>query len=305
MNQVSNRIENVFLTSNKKINVSSNINIILSPEFYWVRIFNIPVKNITQARNVLPTLFEDILDNIKDLSYHIIKLEENKYLCFAYLNKTIYEAIKKSSIPLSFINSVYFAQNECKSFNQFKIDDKSFLYTDEDILIKVPNNILSNDTVLLEKDLNTLILSSNKVEIKLYNNPISSKQLYFLVGVFCIFLLINIFKYFDYKNEVSLLNNKIETIKTNTNLPISMIQTNSIIKKNKKKILVEIKKRNFIKYIFKNSKLNLYSLELERNIISLKFKNTNKTTVENYISKKYRIISTRVKGLELDIKVKL
>lgn len=305
MNQVSNRIENVFLTSNKKINVSSNINIILSPEFYWVRIFNIPVKNITQARNVLPTLFEDILDNIKDLSYHIIKLEENKYLCFAYLNKTIYEAIKKSSIPLSFINSVYFAQNECKSFNQFKIDDKSFLYTDEDILIKVPNNILSNDTVLLEKDLNTLILSSNKVEIKLYNNPISSKQLYFLVGVFCIFLLINIFKYFDYKNEVSLLNNKIETIKTNANLPSSMIQTNSIIKKNKKKILVEIKKRNFIKYIFKNSKLNLYSLELERNIISLKFKNTNKTTVENYISKKYRIISTRVKGLELDIKVKL
>ncbi len=305
MNQVSNRIENVFLTSNRKINVSSNINIILSPEFYWVRIFNIPVKNITQARNVLPTLFEDILDNIKDLSYHIIKLEENKYLCFAYLNKTIYEAIKKSSIPLSFINSVYFAQNECKSFNQFKIDDKSFLYTDEDILIKVPNNILSNDTVLLEKDLNTLILSSNKVEIKLYNNPISSKQLYFLVGVFCIFLLINIFKYFDYKNEVSLLNNKIETIKTNTNLPSSMIQTNSIIKKNKKKVLVEIKKRNFIKYIFKNSKLNLYSLELERNIISLKFKNTNKTTVENYISKKYRIISTRVKGLELDIKVKL
>ena len=90
MNLVLNKNSKIFLCSNTKIETSFKVDIILSPEFYWVRIFDIPVKNITQAKNVLPTLFEDIVDSISDLSYQVIKLEDNKYLCFAYINKRIY-----------------------------------------------------------------------------------------------------------------------------------------------------------------------------------------------------------------------
>ena len=116
MNLVSsNKIKKIFLCSNMKIYENSKVDIILSPEFYWVRIFDIPVKNITQAKAVLPTLFEDILSKVGELSYQVIKLEENKYLCFAYINKKIFEAIKQTGVNLSLVNGVSFEDANEKS----------------------------------------------------------------------------------------------------------------------------------------------------------------------------------------------
>lgn len=166
MNLVLNKNSKIFLCSNTKIETTFKVDIILSPEFYWVRIFDIPVKNITQAKNVLPTLFEDIVDNTNDLSYQVIKLEDNKYLCFAYVNKRIYEAIKDSGVNLSLVNAVYFAQNECKDFDGFSVENKGFVYTQDGILVKVPTSLLKQNLDLNEH-INEINLSSNKVDIKL------------------------------------------------------------------------------------------------------------------------------------------
>lgn len=294
----------IFLCSNTKIEVSHKVDIILSPEFYWVRIFNIPVKNITQARHVFPTLFEDILDNVSDLSYQAIKLDENKYLCFAYINKKIYEAIKNSGINLSLVNSVYFAQNECKEFRQFMVEDKSFLYTDDDILVKVPNGIL-NENINLNENLHHLNLSNNKVDIKLYNNFLSSKQIYLILAVSLLFSIINFTKIYDYKNSISLLDEKIELEKQKSNLPSSMIQVDSIISKYKNIADQEIRKREIISYLLENSSFKLDNISLEKDILTLVYQNSDKTKVEEYINKKYKIISSKVENLDLYIRIKI
>ena len=294
----------IFLCSDTKIEVSHKVDIILSPEFYWVRIFNIPVKNITQARHVFPTLFEDILDNVSDLSYQAIKLDENKYLCFAYINKKIYEAIKNSGINLSLVNSVYFAQNECKEFRQFMVEDKSFLYTDDDILVKVPNGIL-NENINLNENLHHLNLSNNKVDIKLYNNFLSSKQIYLILAVSLLFSIINFTKIYDYKNSISLLDEKIELEKQKSNLPSSMIQVDSIISKYKNIADQEIKKREIISYLLENSSFKLDNISLEKDILTLVYQNSDKTKVEEYINKKYKIISSKVENLDLYIRIKI
>lgn len=294
----------IFLCSNTKIEVSHKVDIILSPEFYWVRIFNIPVKNITQARHVFPTLFEDILDNVSDLSYQAIKLDENKYLCFAYINKKIYEAIKNSGINLSLVNSVYFAQNECKEFRQFMVEDKSFLYTDDDILVKVPNGIL-NENINLNENLHHINLSNNKVDIKLYNNFLSSKQIYLILAVSLLFSIINFTKIYDYKNSISLLDEKIELEKQKSNLPSSMIQVDSIISKYKNIADQEIRKREIISYLLENSSFKLDNISLEKDILTLVYQNSDKTKVEEYINKKYKIISSKVENLDLYIRIKI
>lgn len=294
----------IFLCSNTKIEVSHKVDIILSPEFYWVRIFNIPVKNITQARHVFPTLFEDILDNVSDLSYQAIKLDENKYLCFAYINKKIYEAIKNSGINLSLVNSVYFAQNECKEFRQFMVEDKSFLYTDDDILVKVPNGIL-NENINLNENLHHLNLSNNKVDIKLYNNFLSSKQIYLILAVSLLFSIINFTKIYDYKNSISLLDEKIELEKQKSNLPSSMIQVDSIISKYKNIADQEIRKREIISYLLENSSFKLDNISLEKDILTLVYQNSDKTKVEEYINKRYKIISSKVENLDLYIRIKI
>ena len=304
MSLVLNKSNKIFLCSNTKIEVSNKVDIILSPEFYWVRIFDIPVKNITQAKHVFPTLFEDILDNVSDLSYQAIKLDENKYLCFAYINKKIYEAIKNSGINLSLVNSVYFAQNECKEFRQFMVEDKSFLYTDDDILVKVPNGIL-NENINLNENLHHLNLSNNKVDIKLYNNFLSSKQIYLILAVSLLFSIINFTKIYDYKNSISLLDEKIELEKQKSNLPSSMIQVDSIISKYKNIADQEIRKREIISYLLENSSFKLDNISLEKDILTLVYQNSDKTKVEEYINKRYKIISSKVENLDLYIRIKI
>lgn len=305
MNIVSNnKSTKIFLSSNTKIYETSKVDIILSPEFYWVRIFEIPVKNTIQAKAVLPTLFEDLLLKVGDLSYQVIKLEENKYLCFAYINKKIYEAIKQSGVNLSLINGIYFAQNECKEFREFCIEDKSFLYTNDEILVKVPNEVLSQK-IELNEFLQNINLSTNKVDIKLYNNFLSQKQIYIFMAICGIISVINFSKYFSYSYEISKENEKIEEIKKTNNLPLSMIQMDSIINLNKKIVQNEIKKREVLEYVLSNLNSEIKSVELKNDELTISFLNVDKQKIESLLSSKYKIISNNTQNLISTIKVKI
>ena len=306
MTLVSNKeSQKIFLTTNTKINgFGKNISIILSPEFYWVRKFEIPVKTETQARHVLPTLFEDILEDISILTYQVIKLEENQFLCFAYDNKRVYEVIRNSNIPISDISAIYFAQNECRDFNTFEVDNLKFMYTSDGILIKVPNTLL-NETMDLNKVIDNIKLTSNKLQIKLYNDVINSKYYYSLIVIFTILIFLNIIKYFDYSNEITNLENTIIETKKTYNLPSSMIQTNSILNKYDNIINKENKKREAISYLISNPKFNLNNLYIENDVISLEYLSVNKSEVENFVSKKYKILSSGMNSFSLKVRIKL
>ncbi|RBQ31948.1 hypothetical protein CRU92_04050 [Arcobacter sp. FW59] len=301
---INNKIKKIFLTLNTKINETSKVDIILSPEFYWVRVFELPVKNINQAKSIIPTLFEDIIVESNKLSYYVVKLEEKKYLCFAYINQKIFESIKNSGINLSLVNNIYFAQNECKEFKQFYIHNKSFLYTEDGILVKVPNEVLINKFDL-EKVLNNIKLSSHKINIKFYNNSLDKK--YINIILFCLFLIfsLNISKYFLYSNDISKIDRNIENIKKNSNLPASMIQINSIINENSKILQKELKNREVLYYILSNEKFNIKDVLLDNDILNVSFTDTNKNEVEKYISSKYKIESIYIKENILNVRIQL
>lgn len=304
MNLVSNKNKKIFLSTQTKIYETSKVDIILSPEFYWIRIFEIPVKNISQAKKVVPTLFEDLFDESKELSYQIIKLEEYKYICFAYANQKIYEAIKQSGINLSLVNSIYFAQNECREFSQFIVEDKSYLYTKDGILVKVPQELLS-EKIDLNEHINNINLSTFKVDIKLYNNFLSKKQIYGLLSIFFIIFAVNFSKYFVYLDENSMLDEKIENIKKTNNLPNSMIQIDSIINTNSRIVQKEIEKRELLFYILSNQGFEIKDLDFQADVLNINFLNVDKEKIEQFISKKYQILSSNTQGLNLNIKVKL
>lgn len=304
MNIVSNKSKKIFLSTNSRVFENSKVDIILSPEFYWVRIFEIPVKNIFQAKQIIPTLFEDLIDENGDLSYQVIKLEENKYLCFAYINQKIFEAIKESGLNLSLVNRVYFAQNECKEFSQFFIDGKSFLYTNDGILVKVPNEVIT-ESLDLKEVINSINLSSNRVDIKLYNNFLTPKQIN-VVLLFCLVLLVlNFSKYFSYSNEISKIDEKIENLKKINNLPTSMIQIDSIISSNKKISQKEIEKREAIFYVLSNKDFEVKNIELQNDVLSIDFLNVDKEKIIQHVSNKYKIISNNTQDLILNIKVQI
>jgi len=293
-----------FLSSNTKIYEISKVDIILSPEFYWVRIFDIPVKNINQAKKVVPMLFEDIVVNSDALSYKIIKLENNRYLCFAYINQKIFDSLKDSGIDLSLVNNVYFAQNECKEYRQFFINNSSFLYTDDGILIKAPSELLSEKFELSEV-LNNIKLSSHKIGIKFYDNSLDRQ--YINILLFCLFIIfsLNISKYFLYSNEISKIDSSIENMKKNNNLPSSMIQVNSIINENSKVLRNEIRNRKIIYFVLSNDKFDIQDLLLDKNILNVSFINSNKDEIEEYISSRYKIESINIKDDILNVRILL
>lgn len=298
------KVKKVFLSLDTKIYETSKVDIILSPEFYWVRVFKLPVKSITQAKTVIPSLFEDLIVDNDKLSYYIIKIEENKYLCFAYINQNIFEAIKNSGINISLINNIYFAQNECIEFKEFYINNSSFLYTEDKILVKVPNEILSYK-FQLENVLNNINLSSHKVDVKFYNNSLEKGQI-FLILFCCLFVfLVNISKYFLYSNEIYNIDKQIENMKIENNLPSSMLQVNSILNSNEKILQKEIIKRDAIYYLVSNSKFTVKEISLDNDLLNIYFEGVNKDEVESYISKKYKIDLINIKENIINIKVQL
>jgi len=301
---VSSKNGKVFLCKDTKINAVEKIDIILSPEFYWVRLFDIPVKTVSQARHVLPTLFEDILENVKELSYQVVKQKDDKFLCFAYENKKIFEAIKDSGVNLSLVNAVYFGQNECINIPQFINNGKAFSYTQDGILVKIPNALLSEE-VKLEDKINSISLSSNKVDIKLYNNLLSSKQISFILVACVLFSVLNLYRIFIYNSEIEKLDENISAVKSSSNMPSSMLQVNSIINSQKKDVKLQIAKRDAIDYVLKNKTFKLKSIDIQNDLLILDFENADKNEVEEYLSKKYKIASSNVRNMNLNVRIKL
>lgn len=304
MSLVSNKIKKVFLCKDTKINLKGKTDIILSPEFYWVRVFDIPVKNEFQAKQVLPSLFEDIIENSEKYSFKLVKLQDNKYLCFAYIDQVIIEAMKKAGINLSLLNSIYFSQIECKDYPQFTIFGNSFLYTEDGILVKVPNNLLDNVTDLKE-NIDKLQLSSNKVDIKLYNNLLTTKQIYSIILASLIIIGINSYKIYDYKKENLKIDDKIKMSKNANKLPNSMLQVDSIISKYKNIYSREVKKREALEYIINNKELKLKTLELKKENLNLSFENLDENKIKSYISKKYNILSTKKDDKIINLRVQI
>ena len=302
----SKKIKKLFLTNNTKVKESDVLfNIIVSPEFYWIRKFEIPVKNVKQALEVLPTMFEDIVQtNTQNLSYQVQKIKENVFLAFAYDTKQIQEALKNANIPFSNVNNLYFAQNECKNINAFAIDEQNYLYTKDAILVKVPVGLVDN-SIDLKDSLDAIELSSFKLNMKFYSTLISTKMYYTILIAFALLSLMNFIKYSSYTAEIKSLDTAITQSKQNSGLPASTLQINSIFKNYEKTILDQKKKREAIDYVISNKKLDLKSITVRSNEIELEYLSANKGNAEKFLRKKFKILSSQTVGFSLKVRVEI
>ena len=311
MNLLLNKnIQKYFLTKNTKITCDEKVDIILSPQFYWIRIFNIPVSNCTQALKVMNNLFENILPENEDFLYHIVKLEDKKFLCFAFNNDTILEYIKLSTLNLAQINTVYFAQTQMKHYKSFTIDNSTFIY-EKDILIKI-NSSLCENTKVLSNNLNQLTipnkLDENKVNIKFYSNTINTKYIYILSIILFAIIFINISKYISYSNNINDLNQiNVKLIKKH-NIPKTNLQMNSILNSMQKKVNKNTNFREVLSYILKFNKINNTKIEkivFKNDKLILAFSNAKWSILKTYIEKKYTIINKKLNDNLLEIEIKI
>lgn len=297
MNLVSTKnIRRVFLHKNSsKLLQKEKVDIVLSPTLYWVRFFDIPVKNELKALEVTPTLFEDILDESSHFSYHVQKVGESRYLCFAYNEKEILELISNIKIPITLVNNIYFAQNEFKKYNGFSNKSEKFTYIN-DLLIKVPNKLNLNLSFdyKVESCLKNLVFSDNTVSIKKYSSFLSLKNSYILSSFLIAFICLFVTEIFIKNSYISQNNSKVVELKKINRLPISMIRTEAILKEYRSSSKNQIRIREFISYIaaYKDysSSMVVENITFNNNIFKMNIKNIDSDNFKSYLNKKAKVL---------------
>jgi hypothetical protein len=253
-----------------------------------------------EVMTVLPSLFEEFMD-ITNKKYYVKKLEDNKYLCFAYDEQKILDSIKNSNLSLSLVHSISFAQIELESIVEttaqvcLKVDGVCLGFSNG-ILVQVP--IQMQVSTSGDIDISTIPLSKDNISLSQSSKYITEKNSYLLSSIIVLFSLLLFTKVIINNSIISSVPIQIDAIKEKYNMPASTLVANSIMKKlnkisNKQKLL-----REAYKYIFDfKSKYGgtMISSEYKNGSFTIKFKDIKAKKLVDYLEKKYTLSSAVVK----------
>ncbi len=300
-------IKSIFLHKDSNFTLDEHVNIILSSELYWVREFSIPVTNEKEAFKFVGSFFEDILDD-KEYKYFVEKIEDKKFLCFAYSELDIKEAIKKANINISQVVNVYFGQFELKDFKSFEIDNKTFIFQNG-ILVKLPRNI--EITTQEMPSVEDLKLSNKKVKLDLYPKWLSGKTLYSICVLLFLVSMVNFAQVYSYNHDISKFDEDKNLLKKRYQLPSSNIQLKAIVKKELKSYHEKNSLKDAMSYLLSYKKednsVEFVSVEYGMKQINIKLTTKNKKQadkINRYITKKYKVTMQK-ENLDYTFKVAL
>jgi len=139
-------LRTILYTKDFDININENVNIILSPQFYWIKKIDIPLKSLRTAKKIAKNMFK--LDE-KEYNFFALKIDNEFYAIAIEKNLNL-------KIDKKYIKNIYIAQSELKDFECIdankcilkKVDGILFCFKDkcknkiDDILqnIKLSNN---------------------------------------------------------------------------------------------------------------------------------------------------------------------
>jgi len=281
-------LRNILYTKYFDEEINENVNVILSPQYYWIKKVEIPVKSLSEAKKIAPS---------------ILKLKPNEFFFSAikFNNQIFVIAIKKNlklKIDKKYIKSIKIAQFEFYDYECINLPNNYSLQKIDDIFFCFPKHkdgcICVDD--LLEK------ISLSPYEFNYLNSlNISKSNLILIFSAFILLIISFITKGIVYKIELNRINNKYTEL-LKFNLPLNNYQLNSLIfslenkiKYNKKiksilKIVqkIPLKENEYIqKIIFNDDKIEL-SIFSKRNFDryfnqfhfkSFKLKNSYKVTI--------------------------
>jgi hypothetical protein len=276
-----------FLTKQSKLVSSKQVDLVLSPEFYWSRTFEIPVKKPKQALAVLPTLFEEYLTP-GNYSYYCMKQEESRFLCFAYDNEIIIEHIQKSGLSLSQVHRIFLAQTQMQSYDGFEIKGEAFEYN-EGILVKLPKGFV-RELPQLSNKLN-IDHHEHKLDFKFYTHVFNKEYLWTLLIMVGLIAGLNILKYLQYQMNIQKNETKIQNVKQEYRLPKTNLQLNSILKGFQQKQQANTKFYEALQYVFgiskKYKKVKIIDFKYDKNILKITFAQNEEKWIKQYMKKKY------------------
>ena len=273
-------MKNILYTRNFDEKIEENVNVILSPQFYWIKKIEAPIKHKFEANQIAHNIFE---------------LNNNEYYFDAIeLNNTYYAiAIRKDlKLPIDkkYIKSIRIAQCEFNNIECLNLPNNFSLQKVEDIFFCFPGH--KDDCICLYNVLDKLSLSN--VEFNFFNKMNISKVSATILILSFIFLFLSfIIRGISYKNTLPSIEQKLNAL-SQYNLPLNTYQLDSIISKLKKENNYQIKLRQYLLFI-QNTPLQNKEKFLELKVYKKRFfiKILSHRNFNDYFSKKFKIISSK------------
>jgi len=307
-------IETIFLqqhtTLKKPLLKKEKLNIILSPIFYWAKIFVIPVDSTKKALPLLANLFEDYFDT-DGYSFYTVQLEENKYLAFAYDEFKIIHFLKEAKIPLKNVGNIYFAQNEFANLEEeiaspLRFGEDVFDYV-EGILVKIPQNLTAQveaKEILIED----IFLGEHCVQLDSYQNLNSNKPEFMASSILLGFSILLFLQIFLMNQQGETYPQKSETMKEQYKLPATLLETKALLEEYEK-IDARYKKNReslatLVQTATKESVL-IEELNFEKDILKVSFDEKEGEKLIFELEKKFKNSTFRKELGMLNVRIKL
>jgi len=260
--------------------IKEKVDIILSPQFYWIKKIDIPIKSQREAKKIAQNYF-DLKGNFL---FDAVKIGDT-FFAIA-LDKNLELNINKK-----YINSLRIAQVELYNFDEINIASNYQLKKIEDILFCFPIN--NSQAPNIDEILPNLKLSN--YTINLYNAVEIDKTSISLM--LFIFLILNISLdglIYTYKKELSNIKAKKEQL-SKYNLPLTNIQLDSILLDLKLTQKNNIKLKKDLKF-FSRIPLNKGEkvILLEKKLNGYKIKISTKRDLLSYFQKRFKIKSSNL-----------
>ena len=260
---------------NKKINYP--VDVILSPQFYWIKKIDIPIKSIFQAKKIAKNLF-DI---------------EGEYIFDAFKTGGIYcaVAVKKNlelKIDKKYIKSIRIAQKELYEYECLEVGDKHCIKKVDDIFFYFLNegNCKKIDEVLKNIKLSNYTISLDTINLDKSSLILLFASFVFIIGYFIIGTV-------SYKKDLTLIEQKKASL-SKYNLPLTSFQLDAIYSNLKKIDIAQKRIRKDLK-IFSNTPLNkneeYIKLSFNKNFY-VKIKTSK--NLGNYFKRYFSIISSNL-----------
>ena len=298
-----------FVTKNfsEKLEVKSDI--LLSPEFYWIKTKTLNLRYTHEAKKMAPAVFHGFLPK-GEYEYKVFKKEKNYYIFVAYDISWIKNELNNLDIDMSLIDRIYLLQSEFIEL-EARVNDNYSLITLDGMIVYIPSKLLETQPSLHVKDLiEKKKLSSGYI----YRSKSVQKATSYFTQVLSLLIFLNAFVLLNaikaYVDKSDLEKRKEEFIR-HYNLPQTTFQIDSI---KGELSVIENKQNTFKEALFYLNSFNLLSGEVFE---SFEFKADSITFIltlrdkkreelfKSYVKKRLKIISVKDENKTIFIEVKL
>jgi len=251
----------------KRFALDEKVNLILSPSLYWVKKLSLPLKKASEAKKILPSLFEDTLPD-GEYSYYVYK-EGEDFFAFAYNDKEILELIEQKGLSASNIKNIYFAQSELGFIDGAKkINDTESIYNKDGIIILLPCCWIDEKGSL---DLTNIEHSKHSITLTNYGHIVDLKSLYIVGAILFAFIVLLTGEYIITKQKADAIVAQKESEFTRKHLKATMFENKAILKKYTKEYTQQTKLRYAMGALLRVRDVEIKSISLKKKSLVVLF----------------------------------